>query len=101
MLDPKTIDDLARRVSDSLPPGFQSARQDLHDSVRSSLQGAFHRMDLVTREEFEVQAGVLARTRAKLEALEQRVSELEARLEGDEASAPGTIGGSSEPPARD
>lgn len=80
MISPKLFDDMARRVSDSLPEGMKELRQDVEHHVRLNMQSMFEKMDLVTREEFDVQAAVLQRTRAKLEALEARVAELEARL---------------------
>ena len=71
------IDDLARRLSATLPPGINVLKEDVQNNMRSVLHAAFSKMDLVTREEFEVQAQVLARTRAKLEELEKKIAELE------------------------
>ena len=78
MIEPGTIEDLARRLGGMLPPGLDNARQDLEKNFRAVLQAWFDRLDLVTREEFEIQTAVLAKTRAKLEALEAQVAELEA-----------------------
>ncbi len=77
MLNTKFIDDLARQISNSIPAGVKGLQQDVEKNVRTLLQGAFARLDLVTREEFDVQAKVLMRTREKLEALERLVAELE------------------------
>ena len=77
MLDTKFIDDLARQISNSIPAGVKGLQQDVEKNVRTLLQGAFARLDLVTREEFDVQSKVLLRTREKLEALERQVAELE------------------------
>ncbi|MGB5472220.1 MAG: accessory factor UbiK family protein [Gammaproteobacteria bacterium] len=77
MLNTKFIDDLARQISNSIPAGVKGLQQDVEKNVRTLLQGAFARLDLVTREEFDVQAKVLLRTREKLEALERLVAELE------------------------
>ena len=77
MLNMAALDDLARkigRVIESSPAG------DLEKNVKALLQGGLQRLDLVPRAEFDIQAQVLARSREKLEALEARVSELEARL---------------------
>jgi BMFP domain-containing protein YqiC len=71
------IDDLTRQLRDVLPEGLATAREDLDDILRASITAALSRMDLVTREEFDVQAAVLARTREKLEALTKRLQELE------------------------
>jgi len=76
-MDPRFIDDLARRLSAALPPGITALRQDLETNFRSVLQAGLARLDLVTREEFDVQAAVLKRTREKLEQLEARLAELE------------------------
>lgn len=92
MLDPKVIDEFARRIAESVPPGLRTLQQDMEKNFRAAMQAAFARMDLVTREEFDVQTQVLARTRARLEALERRVADLEARLPADgaeSAAAPG------------
>lgn len=81
MFDTKTLDDIANRLANTVPPGLQALREDLEKNFRAILQSAFAKMELVTREEFEVQKGVLAKTRQKLEALEARVHELENRLQ--------------------
>jgi len=80
MLAPKHLDDLTQRLSCSLPKGLQALREDLDRNLRESLAGGLAKLDLVTREEFDVQAAVLARTREKLERLEALVTELERRL---------------------
>jgi BMFP domain-containing protein YqiC len=81
MLKPKQLDDLSQRLTDSLPKGLQTLQEDISRNLRATLDAGLAKLDLVTREEFEVQAAVLARTRAKLEALEAHVAELEGRLE--------------------
>ncbi len=75
--DPKTLDDLARRLAESLPPGLAALRDDVEDNFRAVLQAGLARLDLVTRQEFDVQAGVLQRTRERLEQLDRRLKELE------------------------
>jgi BMFP domain-containing protein YqiC len=82
MLDPKQIDDLARRLAEQAPKGLQLLQDDLRRSVHATLEAGLARLDLVTREEFDVQAAVLARSRAKLAALEKRIAALEAREPG-------------------
>jgi BMFP domain-containing protein YqiC len=83
MLNPKVIDDLARRLSDTVPAGLREAQQDLEKNFRSVLQNTLAKLDLVTREEFDVQARLLSRTREKLEALEKTIAELETRQPKD------------------
>jgi len=77
MIDIRTIDELTRKLSESLPPGMTQAREDAEAHFRTILTGAFERMNLVTREEYDTQCAVLARTREKLEALEKQVHEMQ------------------------
>lgn len=79
MFDPKAIDDIANRLAGAIPPGLNNLKEDLEKTFHAILQGALGKLDLVTREEFEVQKAVLAKTRSKLEALEQRVTDMEAK----------------------
>lgn len=71
------IEELAKKLVEALPDGVRSVQSDLESNFRSVLQSGLGKLDLVTREEFEVQEAVLQRTREKLEALEQRLGELE------------------------
>ncbi len=77
MIDSKLIDDLAQRLSDTLPKGIQSLQGDVMKNLRAGLESGLTRLDLVSREEFEVQAAVLSRTREKLKHLEEQVKALE------------------------
>ncbi|ESQ10917.1 MAG: accessory factor UbiK family protein [Thiohalocapsa sp. PB-PSB1] len=90
MLDPKQIDDLARRMAANLPKGIQALQEDWNRTFRASVEAGLGKLDLVTREEFDVQTAVLARTRAKLEALQQRVAELETSSDPADPSGTGT-----------
>ncbi|MCF7222816.1 ubiquinone biosynthesis accessory factor UbiK [Marilutibacter chinensis] len=80
MIDLTQIDELARRLSNLVPPGLRESREELQQNFKTVLQSGLQRLDLVTREEFEVQRAVLQRTREKLEALQRTVAELEAQL---------------------
>ncbi|HRZ04796.1 MAG TPA: accessory factor UbiK family protein [Candidatus Competibacteraceae bacterium] len=82
MIDPKAFDDLAKRFAEAVPPGVRQFQAEMEKNAHAALQATFAKLDLVTREEFEVQQGVLARTRAKLEELEKQVAELEAKATG-------------------
>jgi len=73
----KTLQDLVKKLADAVPDGLQSVRSDLEKNFRSVLQSGLDKLELVTREEFEVQEVVLQRTREKLEALEERLKVLE------------------------
>lgn len=79
-MDPKNLDDLARTLMESLPKGLLNLQADASKNLHASLQAALARMNLVTREEFDVQSAVLARSREKLAQLERQLAELEQRL---------------------
>jgi BMFP domain-containing protein YqiC len=80
MVNSQTLNELLRGILDALPPGMRTLQNDVEKNLRASLNATFAKINLVTREEFDVQAEVLARTRAKLQKLEERVVELEAEL---------------------
>lgn len=81
MIDLSQIDDLARRLGNLVPPGLREGRDELQQNFKAVLQAGLSRMDLVTREEFDVQRAVLQRTRGKLDALQGQLEALEARLQ--------------------
>ncbi len=76
MFDPKQFDDLAKKLFATLPTSLQSIEKDIQQKFKEILQSTFSRLDLVTREEFDVQIKVLARTREKLEILQKQVDDL-------------------------
>ena len=71
------LDELARQLAEAVPRNLRALGEDVEKNFRSLLAAGFERMDLVTREEFDLQAAVLERTREKLEALETRLGALE------------------------
>ena len=73
----ESVENIARKLADAVPEGLKSVREDLEGNFRSVLQASLAKLDLVTREEFEVQEAVLAKTRSKLGALEARLEEIE------------------------
>ncbi|MBM3116501.1 accessory factor UbiK family protein [Jeongeupia naejangsanensis] len=77
MLKEKFFDEISSKISEAIAA---SPAKDVEKNVRAMMSSAFTRMDLVTREEFEIQQDVLARTREKLTELEARVNALEAKL---------------------
>lgn len=77
MIDLNNIDELARRLSGLVPPGLRESREELQENFKAVLQSGLSKLDLVTREEFDVQRAVLLRTREKLETLEALVQQLE------------------------
>jgi len=80
VIDLNHIDDLARRLSGLVPPGLRESREELQENFKAVLQSGLAKLDLVTREEFDVQRAVLLRTREKLEQLQGQVLDLETRL---------------------
>jgi BMFP domain-containing protein YqiC len=85
------IDEIARRLLESVPPAFRSMQHDLEANFRAVLRGSLGKLDLVTRDEFDAQVKVLERTRSKLEALELKVQALEAQA-AERAAGAGSTG---------
>lgn len=79
MLDTKKIEEVIQTISDTIPSGLAGLQADVEKNVRAAMSATFAKLDLVTREEFDVQTQVLHRTREKLAALEKRVTELEGK----------------------
>lgn len=82
MLNQDKFDDFVERFFETLPEDLRRYRKELERNARAALSAAFARMDLVTREEFDVQTALLSRTRALVDELERKVTELEQRLRG-------------------
>ena len=76
------IEEIARRLMDNLPPALRATQRDLESNFRAVLRASLGKLDLVTRDEFDVQSRVLERTRARLEALEARVKAMEGSADG-------------------
>ncbi len=74
------LDDLARRLAESIPPAIRNLGQDLESNFKAVLQAQLARLDLVSRTEFDVQAALLSRTQSALAAMEQRLKDIEAKL---------------------
>jgi ubiquinone biosynthesis accessory factor UbiK len=75
-----SLDELARRLAESVPESVKTFGRDIEANFKAVLQAQLAKLDLVTRQEFDVQASILQRTQAKLADLEGRVKELEAKL---------------------
>jgi BMFP domain-containing protein YqiC len=75
--DPKSLDELARKLAEAVPPGLAALSHDLEQNFKAVLQGGLAKRDLVTRQEFDIQAAVLRRSRERLEELEKRIATLE------------------------
>jgi len=78
MLNAKKIEEIAKQVTDALPPSLKNIANDLEDKTKIILQRKLSQLDVVTREEFDVQTQVLIKTRSKIAVLEARLTELEA-----------------------
>src|ERR1700760_3620938 len=76
MITPK-IDEIVKRLVESVPPGVRAVQQDLEANFRAVLRSSLTKLDLVSRDEFDAQTRVLERTRARLEELEKRVAQIE------------------------
>ena len=76
-----SLDDLARQLADAVPKNLKAIGDDLERNFRSLLKSGLEKMDLVTREEFDLQVAVLKRTREKLEQLDERLAELEGKTD--------------------
>ena len=88
----RNLDDLVRRITESLPDGVAQLSEDMRKNLKEVISSSLSRMDLVSREEFEVQSAVLARTRQKLEKLEAQVAELEKAAAGKKPTKGGAAG---------
>ena len=99
MIDATVIDDLSRTLGKLLPPGLAELKGDFERNARAAVQGALADLDLVTREDFDVQAQVLQRTRQRLQALEARVAALEPAAPGSDGTASGSGPSAGEAPS--
>lgn len=80
MINGKKLEDIAQQVANALPPGLKNVADEVENKTKQVLQGQLNKLDVVTREEFDVQTQVLLKTREKLVALEKQVAELSALL---------------------
>jgi BMFP domain-containing protein YqiC len=79
-INPNALDDLARRLAESVPESVRAFGRDLEGNFKAVLQAQLSKLDLVNRTEFDVQAELLARTQAQLAAMEARLKDIEAKL---------------------
>lgn len=87
MINPKKLEEIAKQVAESLPPGIKNFAEEVENKTKQVVQRKLSDMDFVSRDEFDVQTQVLMRTRAKLEELEKKVAELEAQSQVDDEPA--------------
>ncbi|SLM61938.1 MULTISPECIES: ubiquinone biosynthesis accessory factor UbiK [Dickeya] len=86
MIDPKKLEQMARQVQESMPKGIREFGEDVEKKIRQVLQSQLSKLDLVSREEFDIQTQVLLRSREKLAHLEQRLAALEAKAAASETT---------------
>ena len=82
MIDAKKIEEMARQIHNALPPGLRNLGEEVYRKVKQVLQSQLNKLDMVSREEFEVQTKVLLRTRERLVELEAKLAQLEEKLTG-------------------
>ena len=85
MIDPQKIDDLVRQLGAALPPELASFEKEMNKQFKAVLESAFQRLDLVSREEFDIQVKVLQKTRAQLIELQQQLADLDQQLSGNDS----------------
>lgn len=80
MISSKKIEDIAKQVTDAIPPGLKNLANDFEEKTKTVIQRKLTELDVISREEFDVQTQVLLKTREKLAVLEAKVAEIEAKL---------------------
>ncbi|ATC93183.1 hypothetical protein PTUN_a0382 [Pseudoalteromonas tunicata] len=80
MINPAKIEEIAKQLTENMPQGMKNLAENFEAKTKQVLQNKLSQMDFVSREEFDIQSQVLIRTREKLVQLEERVSQLEAKL---------------------
>ncbi len=85
MLNAKKIEEIAKQVTDAIPPSVKNLANDFEEKTKTVLQRKLAQLDVVTREEFDVQTQVLIKTREKLAAMEAKIAELEAMMAAKES----------------
>ncbi len=79
MSKPQIIEDVVEKISDLVPQDFKTMREEFHTNAKAIMVAGLKKMDLVTREEFDVQKAVLAKTREKLKMLEAELKHIQAK----------------------
>jgi len=83
MIDSQQLDDLAKRLAGLMPESMSRFQQDIEKNLKAGLKGVLQKMDLITREEYDVQAALLARAQKRLAELEQRIQAMEEKADSD------------------
>ncbi|ANO33999.1 accessory factor UbiK family protein [Vibrio breoganii] len=80
MFDPKKLEQIAKQIHESMPQPVKDLGTDVDQKVRQVIQSQLNKLDVISREEFEVQTQVLLRTRQKLNEMEKKMADLEEKL---------------------
>ena len=80
MINAKKIEDIAKQISEAIPPGVKNVATDFEAKAKQVLQSKLSQLDVVSREEFDVQTQVLIKTRAKLDEMAAKIAELEEKI---------------------
>lgn len=83
MINSKKIEDIAKQVTEAIPPGLKNLANDFEEKTKTVIQRKLTELDVISREEFDVQTQVLLKTREKLAILEAKVAEIEAKMSAD------------------
>ncbi|MGM0526771.1 MAG: ubiquinone biosynthesis accessory factor UbiK [Pseudomonadota bacterium] len=83
MMDNKTIENIAKQISDSMPAGVKEVADNVEQRVKQTLQTQLSKLDLVTREEMDVQQQMLLRLRERVAQLEQQLAEKDTQIDKD------------------
>lgn len=76
-IDPKNIDDIANKIKGVLPESLKSSKEEMQKTLKSGAEGVFQKLDLVSREEYDIQVSLLQKCQKKIDELEAKISELE------------------------
>ena len=75
--DPKNVDDIANKINAIMPDSLKTSKEEMHKTLKSGAEGVLQKLDLVSREEYDVQAAVLQKCQDRIKELEKKISELE------------------------
>ena len=79
-LDSQSLDEVVRKITAAIPDDLKTAKQNIEKNARAAAEGVFQRLELVTREEFDVQAAILTKSQQRVKELEHRIEKLEEKL---------------------
>ena len=75
--DPKNVDDFANKIKDIMPESLKSSKEEMQKTLKSGAEGVLQKLDLVSREEYDIQVALLNKCQEKINELEAKISELE------------------------